>query len=348
MWSKCVLVIGLCLSLCEVTHSKRNHHHAQKRHRKDTHGTSSPTHGILPPDLMGISLHESSEMGLCSEPEPLAHKVEKRSYLPPISCTDDHEMEALQSKVHCQPRPRVVHLPWPNDTSFHQMTPSHVEVKLCDGGCFHRKQSCLPLQTKKIKIPVLLARCTIHSRKCEKTCSEVEVEEHTLCGCECKIKRHHCNDKQEYRKELCSCQCRDLSAVEECYESGRVWDPSKCMCRCPLSTLQECSSKYVFDFTNTCKCIPEENNEITYRNERSQDPPGEQMLPSWEILAIAGLVFGILFFVILSCSLTRHVRTLRKQLDYKSEVRSPSGTMLTNGGFPRHPPGSLLNGGSPT
>lgn len=87
-------------------------------------GTSSPTHGILPPDLIGISLHESSEMGLCSEPEPLAHKVEKRSYLPPISCTDDHEMEALQSKVHCQPRPRVVHLPWPNDTSFHQVWPN--------------------------------------------------------------------------------------------------------------------------------------------------------------------------------------------------------------------------------
>jgi hypothetical protein len=32
-----------------------------------------------------------------------------------------------------------------------------------------------------------------------------------------------------------------------------VWDPSKCMCRCLLSTLQECSSKYVFDFTNSCK-----------------------------------------------------------------------------------------------
>lgn len=35
-----------------------------------------------------------------------------------------------------------------------QMTPGHVEVNRCDGGCFHRKQSCLPTRTRTIKIPV--------------------------------------------------------------------------------------------------------------------------------------------------------------------------------------------------
>ena len=34
------------------------------------------------------------------------------------------------------------------------MTPGHVEVQRCDGGCFHRRQSCLPKRTKKVKIPV--------------------------------------------------------------------------------------------------------------------------------------------------------------------------------------------------
>ena len=43
---------------------------------------------------------------------------------------------------------------------------------------------------------ILLARCTIHSEKCDKICAEVEVDEHTECGCECKVKRHHCNEKQ--------------------------------------------------------------------------------------------------------------------------------------------------------
>ena len=50
---------------------------------------------------------------------------------------------------------------------------------------------------------VLLAHCTIHSEKCDKTCAEVEVEEHTACGCECRVKREHCNDKQVNKPKLC-------------------------------------------------------------------------------------------------------------------------------------------------
>eukprot|EP00095_Tigriopus_kingsejongensis_P006862 maker-scaffold176_size284796-snap-gene-1.24 protein:Tk06862 transcript:maker-scaffold176_size284796-snap-gene-1.24-mRNA-1 annotation:"vascular endothelial growth factor a-a" len=161
--------------------------------------------------------------------------------------------------------------------------------------------------------------------------------------------------RAEYRKELCSCQCRDLSAVQECYESGRVWDPSKCMCRCPLSTLQECSSKHVFDFTNSCKCIPEESNEITLRKERSQDVPGSALLPSLELLIIGALLLGVLFFVILTCSLWRHVHRLKTRLRRSAEVLVPGGTILrgSHSGYPHHPPGSLMNGhaqphGSPT
>lgn len=47
-----------------------------------------------------------------------------------------------------------------------------------------------------IVFQVLLAQCSIHSDRCDKICAEVEVEEHTECGCECKIKPHHCNEKQ--------------------------------------------------------------------------------------------------------------------------------------------------------
>ncbi|XP_040570520.1 uncharacterized protein [Lepeophtheirus salmonis] len=191
------------------------------------------------------------------------HRVEKRSsYLPPIDCTSPHERGAMNSKASCRPRPRVIRLPWPNSTEVNHMIPSHVIVDRCDGSCHHRKQSCLPRKVIKKSFPVMFAHCTIHDKTCGKICSQVQVDEHLECGCECKIKRHHCNAKQVYRKELCSCQCKDLSEVQACYNSGRVWDPSKCMCRCPLSTLVQCSSKYVFDFTNSCKCIPEETNEL--------------------------------------------------------------------------------------
>ena len=57
----------------------------------------------------------------CTESNPYLHRVEKRSYLPPVQCNSDHISKAIQAKVHCQPRPRVVRLPFPNDTSITQV-----------------------------------------------------------------------------------------------------------------------------------------------------------------------------------------------------------------------------------
>jgi len=128
--------------------------------------------------------------------------------------------------------------------------------------------------------------------------------------------------------------------VESCYESGRVWDPAKCMCRCPLSTLQECSSKFVFDFTNSCKCIPEESNEIGLRSERSQEisqeenggenggrhrgrssspvllslGDGTNLILTWELLAIAGLAAILVLALVLAAVLIRSVRRLKDRL----------------------------------
>ena len=72
------------------------------------------------------SLREHHDTGLCTDPGSggvgNSHRVEKRSYLPPVTCTSYHEQNAVRSKVHCQPRPRVIRLPWPNDTSVQQVS----------------------------------------------------------------------------------------------------------------------------------------------------------------------------------------------------------------------------------
>ena len=72
------------------------------------------------------SLREHHDSGLCTDPAVgvvgNSHRVEKRSYLPPVTCTSFHEQNAVRSKVHCQPRPRVIRLPWPNDTSVQQVS----------------------------------------------------------------------------------------------------------------------------------------------------------------------------------------------------------------------------------
>jgi len=74
---------------------------------------------------MASTLHEHLEPGLCARGaegvEEEARRLEKRSYLPPVSCTDDHELGAVAAKVLCQPRPRVIALPWPEDAEVHQV-----------------------------------------------------------------------------------------------------------------------------------------------------------------------------------------------------------------------------------
>jgi len=54
----------------------------------------------------------------------------------------------------------------------------------------------LPQLNDDILLQILLAQCSIRSEKCDKICAQIEIEEHTECNCDCKVKQHHCNTKQ--------------------------------------------------------------------------------------------------------------------------------------------------------
>ena len=56
-----------------------------------------------------------------------------------------------------------VYLSAGDDESVHflQMTPSHVVVQQCTGGCTQLEPSCLPSRTRTRRIPVLVAKCGI-------------------------------------------------------------------------------------------------------------------------------------------------------------------------------------------
>ena len=45
------------------------------------------------------------------------------------------------------------------------MTPSHVLVKQCTGGCTPLQPSCLPSKTSVKRVPVLVAKCGINLGK---------------------------------------------------------------------------------------------------------------------------------------------------------------------------------------
>ena len=93
------------------------------------------------------SLREHHDTSLCTDPaigvEGNSHRVEKRSYLPPVTCTSFHEQNAVRSKVHCQPRPRVIRLPWPNDTSVQTVSHPTCMIREIGGNSRWNLSNCI-------------------------------------------------------------------------------------------------------------------------------------------------------------------------------------------------------------
>ena len=87
-------------------------------------------------------------------------------------------------------------------------------------------------------------------------CGFVEVEEHVDCACDCPVQAHHCRADQYYSPSGCQCLCSDQQARHSCIMRGMQWDPTNCMCVCPMASWKVCSTGYIFDFTTTCQCVP--------------------------------------------------------------------------------------------
>merc|ERR1719285_1447347 len=87
-------------------------------------------------------------------------------YLASISCTKEHISVSLRCTAPCQPRNKVIMVPWPNNTSVDQLTPSHVTVRRCSGGCHSQARHCVPTHKETRSVPVLLGRCPLGGGKC--------------------------------------------------------------------------------------------------------------------------------------------------------------------------------------
>ena len=93
------------------------------------------------------------------------------------SCPDDHMSEAVTSSYYCQPVKKILKLNLPQNVSFthvsvrvssayenenklnfFQMSPSHVSVNQCGGGCHNTDHSCVSISTSIKTIPVILSR----------------------------------------------------------------------------------------------------------------------------------------------------------------------------------------------
>jgi len=130
--------------------------------------------------------------------------------------------------------------------------PNCVRIERCGGCCNHDLLECQPRDIEKKKMRLI--QTTFHGANYEHVGEVVvEVEKHKSCQCGCKIKAHHCNDRQYYVSNLCRCECRDKNQEAICKRRpyDRFWDPDRCECRCKNEL--ECSTNLQFD-PSTCSC----------------------------------------------------------------------------------------------
>merc|ERR1712079_697779 len=137
------------------------------------------------------------------------------------TCSRSQVKESLGHQASCSPRAVVMRLPWPNSTmvggGVQQMTPTHVTVMQCGGGCHRGSQGCIATATRTREESVIVG-------KCGKECATVTLEEHTKCGCGCQIDRGQCETDglHRFKKELCQCEFKDVEAKRSCLEQGRT------------------------------------------------------------------------------------------------------------------------------
>ena len=111
----------------------------------------------------------------------------------------------------------MIPVPWPNNTDIQQLSPSHVVVRRCSGGC-HGSRSCVAGATQVRKVAVMMAKCPVAGGKCEKQCASLEVEDEVECECGCR--RKECGEKAEWMSDTCECECKNTVARRECLEGG--------------------------------------------------------------------------------------------------------------------------------
>ena len=174
-------------------------------------------------------------------------------------CTPSQQREALVDANSCEPRPTLIDLReyLSNASAVIQVIPEYKTVSKCGGSCELFSHGCVSTATRTKSIDVMVVRTRYdQSARTNIECGVVEVEEDTACSCDCPVRASDCSADQYYDQSSCRCLCNDQSGRNRCISRGMQWDPLRCMCTCPTSAWRVCSSGYVYDFSDTCRCIP--------------------------------------------------------------------------------------------
>ena len=81
---------------------------------------------------------------------------------------------------------------------------------------------------------------------------------------------------QAYDKTFCKCRCTNSEAKSRCAQerARKFWDERNCQCLCRTEEFRECSTGFVYDAVDTCRCSKTMNgNATTTTNRRRKRRP---------------------------------------------------------------------------
>ena len=67
------------------------------------------------------------------------------------------------------------------------------------------------------------------------------------CKCICRFTKAVCNDKQEWNKNKCRCECKEDLMDKLIWDKGYIWNPSTCTCECD----RYCGTGQYLDYENS-------------------------------------------------------------------------------------------------
>ena len=180
-------------------------------------------------------------------------------YLSKGQCTPSQQREAWSDANSCEPRPTLIylqeHLSGMNDVI--QVIPEYKTVSRCGGSCELISHGCTATATRSKSMDVMVVRKRQDRSQNEIECGVIVVEEDISCSCGCPVQETDCSIEQYYDRSSCQCLCKDQSSRNKCISRGMQWDPLLCMCICPPSLRRICSTGYMYDFIDTCQCVPD-------------------------------------------------------------------------------------------
>ena len=171
----------------------------------------------------------------------------------------------------CMSRPKIINL----NTDEPAFYPLSIKVNKCGGDCNNINDPMAKLcvfdivRDINIKVFNLLARIK-ETRK---------VVWRETCKCLCRLTSAVCNDRQEWNKNKCICECKeDLIGKLTC-DKGYMWNPSTCSCECDRQCeigqyldYKNCVCRIISDLIEKCTSIIDmetQNSTITVANSKS-------------------------------------------------------------------------------